>query len=105
MCGRFYTPDEFSEIRIRHGALSFAPAAKWEPNWNVAPTQDVLALRFDPANGRVVEKMYWGLIPTTMREKPKFPTFNARSETIDSVAAFRGAWRAGRRCAVITGGF
>ena len=105
MCGRFYAPDEFSEIKIRLRAGDVVPAPNWEPNWNVAPTQDVLAMRFDPAGGRVLQKMYWGLIPEGWVAKPKFPTFNARSETVSSTNVFRAAWAAGRRCVVVSGGF
>jgi putative SOS response-associated peptidase YedK len=105
MCGRFYVPDEFSEIKIRLGVGDFGPAPNWEPSYNVAPTEDALALRSDMNGKRVVEKMYWTLIPSTWKAKPKFPTFNARAETIDRMAVFKSAWTAGRRCAVPAGGF
>jgi putative SOS response-associated peptidase YedK len=50
--------------------------------------------------------MRWGLIPAWSRDgKLKFPTFNARSETIATTPSFRDAWREGRRCLVVTDGF
>lgn len=55
---------------------------------------------------RTVEPMRWGLIPSWARDmKGGFSTFNARSDTVDSKPPFRGAWKAGRRCLVLVGGF
>jgi putative SOS response-associated peptidase YedK len=50
--------------------------------------------------------MRWGLIPSWAKDlKIGYSTFNARAEGIETNAAFRGAWKAGRRCLVITDGF
>ena len=50
--------------------------------------------------------MRWGLIPAWAKEeKQRYATFNAKAETVASAATFRGAWRAGRRCLVVTDGF
>jgi putative SOS response-associated peptidase YedK len=50
--------------------------------------------------------MSWGLIPAWSKDgKMKFATFNAKAETVDTMASFRGAWRDGRRCLVVTDGF
>jgi putative SOS response-associated peptidase YedK len=106
MCGRVFIPGEWSEIKIRLRPSDFAPAPNWQPRWNVAPTEDVLVLRFDPKRGRVIDKMRWSLIPAWAKDpKLKFPSFNARSETIAKVGVFKDAWNAGRRAVVVTGGF
>ena len=34
-----------------------------------------------------------------------FTTFNARADSIETKPVFKGAWKAGRRCLVLTGGF
>jgi putative SOS response-associated peptidase YedK len=82
-----------------------APAPNWRPSWNIAPTQDMFAVVRDGA-ARVPRPMRWGLIPAwSKEEKPKFATFNARAETVETAAAFRNAWRAGRRCLIVTDGF
>jgi putative SOS response-associated peptidase YedK len=50
--------------------------------------------------------MRWGLIPEWAKsERLEYPTFNARAETIDAKRTFRDAWKAGRRCLVVTDGF
>jgi putative SOS response-associated peptidase YedK len=60
----------------------------------------------DGGAGRVPRVMRWGLIPSWAKDETlKFPTFNARAEAVDTTASFRGAWRAGRRCLVVTDGF
>lgn len=66
-----------------------AEIGKWEPSWNIKPTQSIPALlvhkktlRFCPA--------YWSLVPPWAREpKLPYPTFNARSEG----AAAKTTWR------------
>jgi putative SOS response-associated peptidase YedK len=55
---------------------------------------------------RISETMHWGLIPAWSKDgKMKFPTFNARAETVDTLNTFRDTWRKGRRCLVVTDGF
>jgi putative SOS response-associated peptidase YedK len=55
---------------------------------------------------RTVEPMRWGLIPSWSRDmKGGFSTFNARADGVDTKPSFKGAWKAGRRCLVLAGGF
>ena len=55
---------------------------------------------------RILEPMRWGLIPSWAKDgKMAFSTFNARADGIDTKPAFRGAWKAGRRCLIVTDGF
>jgi putative SOS response-associated peptidase YedK len=60
MCGRFTlfaTPVEVA-------GLFDAPAVEWPPRYNIAPTQQVLACRLDPATGaRSLVPLRWGLVP------------------------------------------
>ncbi len=50
--------------------------------------------------------MRWGLIPSWAKDiKIGYSTFNARAEGVDTRAAFRGAWNAGRRCLVVADGY
>ena len=50
--------------------------------------------------------MRWGLIPPFLKgEPPKFPTQNARIETMETAPAFRDAWKKGQRCIVPAEGF
>jgi len=61
----------------------------------------------DPETGkRRPVVMHWGLIPSWSKEgKLKYPTFNARAETVSTTATFKDAWKAGHRCLVVTDGF
>ena len=76
------------------------------PSWNVAPSQDVLAVRFNPeAAERSLDALHWGLIPNWAKDpKIGYRTINARSETVDKTPAFRQAFRK-RRCLVCADGF
>ncbi len=107
MCGRARLPNDWSEIKIKLRFDDAFAAPNFKPSWNIAPTQQLLTAVRDPTTGkRKPAMMRWGLIPNWARdEKIGVSTFNAREESIDSKAAFRGAWREGRRCLVVTDGF
>jgi putative SOS response-associated peptidase YedK len=104
MCGRIRVPEDYSELKIdlklHEITGTFDP-----PYWNVPPTSLIPCIR--SKNGvRRLEPMRWGLIPSWARdEKIGFSSFNARADTVETKPAFRGAWKAGRRCLVVTNGF
>lgn len=104
MCGRVKLPEDVSLtkeiLRIKWDRLS-----EYVPRYNVAPTTMVPVVT--SANGeRTLERMRWGLIPAWARdEKNLYSTFNARADTVETKPAFRDAWKAGRRCLVVTDGF
>jgi putative SOS response-associated peptidase YedK len=84
-----------------------------EPQYNIAPSQMAPILRLAPEGeyapyGAIqVAPAFWGLIPVwwnrPLSEK-KFPSFNARAETITESRTFSGAFRQGR-CLVPASGF
>jgi putative SOS response-associated peptidase YedK len=80
----------------------------FEARYNIAPTQEVLVVRQDPADGRrVADMLRWGLIPAwSASEKGNAgpPMINARSETLASKPMFRSAVRR-RRCLIPADGF
>jgi putative SOS response-associated peptidase YedK len=48
----------------------------------------------------------WGLVPFFARgEPPKYSTINARIETFETAASYRGPWRRGQRCLQLASGF
>ena len=102
MCGRYVSPDEASierEFNLVRSEWQF-PA-----NFNTAPSQAVPAIRSrDGCREGVL--MRWGLVPLFAQGKPgKYSTFNARRETLETTASFRGPWRNGQRCIIPALGF
>jgi putative SOS response-associated peptidase YedK len=76
------------------------------PRWNVAPTQEVAAIRRDPGDPRrKLVLLRWGLIPSWAKD-PAIGArmINARSETVATKPAFRAALRR-RRCLIPATGF
>jgi putative SOS response-associated peptidase YedK len=102
MCGRVKMATDYSELKIKFSIDDSQPAPNSEPNYNAPPTSGMLVLRLDSACRRLIEKMRWGLVPSWAKDPKKLgSTFNARAETVHEKPAFRGAWRAGRRCLVL----
>ena len=55
---------------------------------------------------RKLETLRWGLIPFFAKgEPPKYSTINARLETVETAASYRGPWKRGQRCLQIATGF
>jgi putative SOS response-associated peptidase YedK len=100
MCGRARL-SYVSEIRIAFGLPPGRPTPNIPPSWNVAPTDPLPVVRYDPRDHqRSLDVMRWGLIPYWAKDiKIGFSTFNARAEEIDTKPAFREAFRQ-RRCLV-----
>jgi hypothetical protein len=79
---RFAVPfEEFSEIRL---PLKI-------PSWNIAPSQNVLAVRNRSDDGKPkFDALKWGLVPGWSKdEKIAYKTINARVETVDTAPAYR----------------
>jgi putative SOS response-associated peptidase YedK len=57
--------------------------------FNIAPTQEVLAV-VDDRDGRRIEELRWGLVPHWAKElNTRFSMINARAETLDQRPAYR----------------
>jgi putative SOS response-associated peptidase YedK len=104
MCGRFFLARRAMEIAQALG-LPLAPSAgAWRPRYNIAPTQDVLAVVAGPA-GPVIEPRKWGLIPHWARDAAiGNRMINARLETIATKPAYSKPLRSSR-CVVLADGF
>ena len=80
------------------------PPMDLKPRYNVAPGQQVAAVRAD-TDGRRLSMLRWGLLPAWARDpKMGYRMINARAETVASKPAYRAAFRA-RRCLVPADGF
>lgn len=76
-----------------------------EPRYNIAPTQNVLAVTTDREGAPRPDVLRWGLVPFWSEGPESGPRMiNARAETLAERPAFRDAL-ARRRCLVIADGF
>ena len=104
MCGRFTLEYSWAEI---HDAINLIPVSAAgrndPPRYNIAPTQQVgfLSQKDDEI---VVRDGRWWLVPFWAKEIPKFPLFNARSETAHEKSSFREAFKS-KRCLVPASGY
>jgi putative SOS response-associated peptidase YedK len=100
MCGRYILMEAARAERYFevHGT-------PWSPSFNVAPTQLVPVVRIKNKK-RVGEALRWGLIPYfSGGQPPQFATINARIETVETAASYKGPWQRGQRCLQVTSGF
>jgi putative SOS response-associated peptidase YedK len=77
-----------------------------EPRYNIAPSQDVLAVRLKPGKTEPeAVNLHWGLIPS-WADDPKigYKLINARVETARDKPSFRSAFK-NRHCLVLADGF
>jgi len=107
MCGRFSrSKDYFSEKanqRTFLDQLGLAFSAPLPPNYNVAPTQNVAAVRSVDDRRELVE-LRWGLVPGWAPDLAiGSRMINARAETVAEKPAYRNALKK-RRCLIVADG-
>ena len=113
MCGRFVLVDwygveqrfDLPEADLRHISERYSEMGEAPyPRYNIAPTQEVLAVRSD-GDGNRAEMMRWGLVPSWAKD-PKIGNrmINARSETLSERPSFRAAYKR-RRCLIVADSF
>jgi putative SOS response-associated peptidase YedK len=101
MCGRYIIRQQAKALREweKYGAPPFLES------YNVAPTQQVPILRMQDGHPRFTQ-VRWGLVPFfTHGAPPKYSTINARIESFETAASYRGPWRRGQRCLQLASGF
>ena len=102
MCGRFvgFTAAKALQELFPIDVID----AEVTPNYNVAPTQEILAIvRHDNQNH--LEKLHWGLVPFWAKDAGiGSRMINARSETAATKPSFRNAFK-NRRCLILADGF
>ena len=120
MCGRYSLTTPVEGLRQ---LFEFPERPNLKPRYNIAPTQEVVAVRATPpagaadaaemgrravgesGAGRHLVSLRWGLIPSWAKD-PAIGArmINARAETLAEKPAFRSAFRK-RRCLVAADGF
>jgi len=102
MCGRFTLHMPWSEL-VKLYRVHDRPNLK--PRYNIAPTQDILAIRLDQDGQQEAVQLRWGLIPFWAKDdKISYSTINARAETVARKPAFRDAFKK-RRCLIAADGY
>jgi putative SOS response-associated peptidase YedK len=110
MCGRYThktrRSDEIqSKLADTLGVETPASGRGFE-RFNIAPTQEVLAV-VDDRDGRRIEELRWGLVPYWAQQlNPRFSMINARAETLHEKPAYRSlVRRAEHRCLILADGY
>jgi len=102
MCGRF----TLCNPEVVEDVFELADVPDIKPRWNIAPTQNVAAVRV--ATGEMHRRCHllrWGLVPQWAKDPGLGARLiNARAETVSSKPAFRNAFRE-RRCLIVADGF
>lgn len=98
MCGRFTLK---TPTRIRFDRISHYDPQNLIPRYNIAPSQDVLAI-VQHGSEREATFLQWGLIPSWSTEPKGF--INARVETIEQRPSFSESFQR-RRCLIPADGF
>jgi putative SOS response-associated peptidase YedK len=101
MCGRFA---QRSEPKRLAKEFKVAEVPQVEARYNVAPTQEILAVR-ELGDGREMAFFKWGLVPSWAKDVSMGARLiNARSETVQEKPSFREAFKK-RRCIIPADGF
>jgi putative SOS response-associated peptidase YedK len=102
MCGRFVQNSSIETLQQNFNIRT--TASDIIPNYNVAPTQKILAI-INHDNENKLERLHWGLVPFWAKDiSIGFRMINARAETVASKPAFRNAFKK-RRCLIPADGF
>jgi putative SOS response-associated peptidase YedK len=105
MCGRMVVTRTAHEIAQLFDLFGDPDECELGPRYNVAPSQNVMAIRMRTGEGRALSLLHWGLIPSWAKQRSvAYRMINARSETASEKPSFRKALRA-RRCIVPADGF
>lgn len=105
MCGRYSLYADYSALLERFNIEEAAfQEGDYEPNYNVAPSQQVVAVINDGSKNRL-GLLKWGLIPPWAKdEKIGYKMINARAETAAEKPSFRNAFKK-KRCLVVADSF
>jgi putative SOS response-associated peptidase YedK len=102
MCARFTLTANAKEVA---GLFDLVTAPDLPPRYNIAPSQQIAAVRLAESGEREFTFFKWGLVPSwAADEKIGWKLLNARGETVSKKPSFRNAFRE-RRCLIPADGF
>lgn len=91
----------FEQHLRKQGLNPFAELPKQDLRRRIRPTQYAYTIDAQGEKDRS-----WSLLPPWAKTRRlKYPTFNARGETVHEKPVFRGAWRHSQRCLIPASGF
>ncbi|MBV8240073.1 MAG: SOS response-associated peptidase family protein, partial [Hyphomicrobiales bacterium] len=81
MCGRVRLSSDLSEIKLVFSIPLHCPTPNIAPSWDVAPTDPLPVVRYDPRAGeRSLDVMRWGLVPFWAKDiNVGFANINAKA--------------------------
>ncbi|HEV7224065.1 MAG TPA: SOS response-associated peptidase [Pirellulales bacterium] len=108
MCGRFTRSSNFTEHANQAtflGQLGLWQPISAPPRYNIAPTQQIAAVRSDDHDRHELVMLRWGLVPGWAPDLAiGAKMINARGESVAEKPSFRHAFKK-RRCLVLADGF
>jgi putative SOS response-associated peptidase YedK len=104
MCGRFTLTATVDQLIDRFDIEFFLQEEEYNPSYNVAPSQSVLAVINDGARNKM-GFLRWGLIPPWAKDMSiGYKMINARAETLIDKPSFRNAYKK-KRCLIVADSF
>lgn len=102
MCARFTLSANSKQVATLFDLLN---VPELPPRYNIAPSQQVPAVRLNEAGEREFAFLKWGLVPSWADDESiGYKMVNARAETVATKPSFREAFRR-RRCLIPADGF
>ena len=103
MCGRFVATTAPQQLAMLFDAqLQDEKVDVFAPNYNVAPTTQILMLT---GAARVLRRAHWGLLPAWSKDRSRAASMiNARSETLTEKPSFRPLLQS-HRCVIPVDGY
>lgn len=106
MCGRYLLSHDLKsliEILQNRWDIKKPNIDYYEPDYNIAPGQNVLAIYHDTGNDYSLSQFLWGYLPHWSKDLSK-KMINARSESIDKKPYFKDSFHK-RKCLILASGF
>jgi Uncharacterized conserved protein len=100
MCGRYVITNPITKTKkIVKTAINLEDSE----NYNAHPYQELPVIK-KYTNGKTLEKLKWGIIPSWSKKKDFKPLINARLETINEKVSFKKLIKQ-KRCIAVADGF
>ncbi len=102
MCGRFTLKAPAEKLRETFLLFDIPDIT---PRYNIAPTQQILAVRQEESGNPRATFLRWGLLPSWAKDKKIGASLiNARADSVATKPSFRTAFKR-RRCLILADGF